>query len=67
MTDLTFEDHGTIVLLRTVRDLGYDWTVEHVASEPWQWLGRRAIGIEPRYVPEIVDGAERDGLTIHFA
>ena len=59
--DLSFEDHGSIVLLRPLTEFGQAWTDEHLEGA-MQFQG--AVCCEPRYLDAIVDGAVNDGLTV---
>jgi len=61
-TDLEFTDHGSIWLLRAASPRGGEWLDEHVEAGGETWCG--AIVVEPRYVFDIVDGAEMDGLRV---
>ena len=59
--DLSFEDHGTIILVRPLTASGQAWTDEHLGGA-MQFQG--AICCERRYADAIVDGAVNDGLTV---
>ena len=63
LTDLSVEDHGSVVLFvpRTTR--GDAWLREHTQAEAWQWVGT-ALACEPRYVEAVVAGACEDGLVV---
>ena len=67
MCDLEFTDHGSIWLLRAASPRGRAWLDEYVESpgddQPCCW-GGDALVVEPRYVFDIVDGAEMDGLRV---
>lgn len=41
--------HGTVATLDVLSNATREWVEEHVATEPWQWLGRSSIGIDPRF------------------
>lgn len=62
MTDLTFTDHGSIVLLRADTDAGRDWIAEHINAQALTWAGQ--IVVEPRYVHSICIGAVEAGLDV---
>lgn len=59
MTDLQFINYGSIVMCHPLTDCGDHWLGEHIENP--MTLGP-AIAIEPRYVPDIVEGARADGL-----
>jgi hypothetical protein len=60
--DLRFENHGSIVLLRDLTEAGTSWIEENVADSLGTFGG--AVVIEPRYVGDIIRGAEADGLSV---
>jgi hypothetical protein len=63
MVDLSVEDHGSVVLLRPLTDTARDWIEEHVSREGFHpdWP---TLVVEPRYVTDIVCGAQADGLEV---
>jgi hypothetical protein len=60
--DVEFTNHGSIVSIRPLTDIGRDWIDENVAGEGWQWLGG-ALCAEPRYAIDIYQGMLADGLV----
>jgi hypothetical protein len=65
--DLTFTDHGWILLLRSHTSCGACWIGEHIPAEARRWRdarGRDAVVVEPRYVEAIACGAVADGLLV---
>lgn len=60
--DLIFKNHGSLVLLYPMSDLGLDWVDENISEERMDYGG--AIVCEPRYVNDIAEGAIIDGLVI---
>jgi hypothetical protein len=60
--DILVENHGSIVLLRPVSDAGREWLDDNISSDA-QRLGD-AVACEPRYVRDIADGAQNDGLVV---
>ena len=62
--DIIVEHHGSIAILRGMTDAGYAWIEEHVSGEGYQPFGLGARLAEPRYVQDIIDGAEADGLLV---
>lgn len=63
MSDIRVENHGTIMLVIPESDAAREWIDENVHTEGWQWIGP-ALAIEPRYLPELLQGASDDGLQI---
>jgi hypothetical protein len=62
-TDLIFENHGSLFLIRPVSPAGQSWLDENVGdSETQTWGG--AIVCEPRYVEAIAHGAIEAGLAV---
>lgn len=61
--DVQVEDHGSIVVLRPLTPEGSDWIAEHVASEPWQWLGG-GLGCDHRMAPAVIEGMLDAGLEV---
>jgi hypothetical protein len=61
--DLVVENAGSICMLRPTNEVGRRWIEENVQPESWQWFGG-ALAVEPRYIFEIVDGAESAGLVV---
>jgi hypothetical protein len=61
-SDLVFENHFSLFLIRPNSQAGQDWLDENVGdSETQTWGG--AIVCEPRYVESILLGATADGLV----
>lgn len=60
--DFHIGDHGSIWLLTPVTEAARSWVAEHIPEDA-QRLGR-GIAIEPRYVPDIIDGIIDAGLEI---
>ena len=59
--DFRLQDEGTIVILHPCNDAAGDWLYEHVAEPQW-WGG--GVVIEHRFVLDILQGIESDGLTV---
>jgi len=63
MSDVTIEDHGSVVMVRPVSDAAKSWVKEHVQLESWQWLGG-AFACDHRMVMDLVDGMVEAGLEV---
>jgi hypothetical protein len=59
-TDVLVEDHGSIVLIRPLRETATVWLVSHTEGT---WFGH-ALAVEPRYVADLVAGLEEEGFTV---
>src|SRR6266478_1207848 len=62
-TDLVFENHFSVFLIRPVSPAGQSWLDENVGDENTLTFGG-AVVCEPRYVEAIVLGAQSDGLVV---
>lgn len=62
MPDFNFANHGSITLLRPRNQAARDWIGEFLPDDA-MWFGD-AVVIEPRYAAPILDGIERDGLSV---
>ena len=62
----TLEQHGSICLLNAHTQEARDWVEAHLPADRQRW-GERGTVIEPRYVADIVNGIQADGLTVEEA
>lgn len=62
--DVSIENHGSIVLFVLLADAALAWVVEHVSTEPWQWLGSNRLAVEPRYVGALAAALQAEGFTV---
>ena len=61
-SDLLFENHFSLFLIRPVSRAGKVWLYENVGDENTLTFGD-AVVCEPRYVEAIFQGATADGLV----
>lgn len=61
-TDFACIDHGSIVLLVPLTPAAIEWCDEHLPDDGPRLGGSYAI--EPRFICNITDGIEADGLTL---
>ena len=62
--DFSLVDHGSIWLLTPNTPQANAWVADNIIiAEDSQWSGR-ALVIEPRFVPDIVEGFQQEGLTV---
>lgn len=59
--DVTVANHGSINLVTPHTDEARTW-IDHNVPEG-QWFGRHLV-VEPRYLENLWDGMERDGLVV---
>jgi hypothetical protein len=62
VTDIRFENHGSVVLIRPLTREGRLWVDRHVQAEGWAHIGG-AIASDPRHALDVQLGAEEDGLS----
>lgn len=62
-TDLVFENHFSLFLIRPVSNLGQQWLDENVGDENTLTFGE-AVVCEPRYAEAIAQGAVEAGLEV---
>jgi hypothetical protein len=60
--DFSVENHFTIFLLRPLTPAAESWIDEHIAEDA-QYFGN-AIVVEHRYIADIVQGIQNDGLAV---
>jgi hypothetical protein len=64
-SDIAFENHGSIVLIRGLSAAGREWLDENVGNDETQYFGS-AIAAEPRYIEAIMLGAIDAGLALRL-
>lgn len=60
--DFIVENHGSLCLLDARTDAARAWVSEHIDPDAQTWCGRTVV--EPRYVDEIIAGANADGFYV---
>ena len=63
MTDIIFDDHGSLILAHPLTNPGADWIDERLGHAT-KW--GNAVVIEPRFVQPIIEGARADGLNVEL-
>jgi len=61
--DIAFENHGSVVLICGLSEVGQEWLTENVGDDETQYFGN-AIVAEPRYCSAILHGAIEAGLDV---
>ena len=64
MTDIEFENHGSIFVMFGRSPAGVEWIDENVQITDETQCWGTAIVVEPRYVADIAEGAIAAGLTV---
>jgi hypothetical protein len=63
LPDLTVANFGSIFLLTPESELGREWVAQHLPADATTW-GLGSIVVEHRYIGDIVQGAQQDGLKV---
>lgn len=61
MTDIRFEDHGSVVLIRPLNEFATEWLSENLMADSPRFGG--AVVCEPRYVENIWDALRAEGFA----
>jgi hypothetical protein len=60
--DASFEDHGSVWLVRPLTDEAKRWLADNIGEDA-QWFGD-ALAVEPRFVQGVIEGMQLDGLEV---
>ncbi len=60
--DISLTNHGSIAVLNPNSSAAVRWFTEHLPGDCQRWAGGYVV--EPRYVDDIIAGAEEEGLTV---
>jgi hypothetical protein len=61
--DVRVDNHGSVVVMNALTVAAQEWFEAHLPEDRQHW-GRNGTVVEPRYVQDIVDGLEADGLEV---
>ena len=64
--DFLVENHGSIFLLKPKTDSAISWVEEHIGQDNGYQPYFPTIVIEPRYIADIVEGIQNDGLAVQL-
>ena len=64
MTDITIEDHGSIVILRPHTPAAVEWIDEHIGADNGYQPHYPAVVIGHHYADNVIDGMVNDGLEV---
>jgi hypothetical protein len=62
--DILVENHGSILLLRTLTVAAREWVNEHIREDNGYQPYWPNVVVESRYVADIIIGAQADGLEV---
>lgn len=62
--DALIESHGTVVLLKPQTDEATTWVDDNIGSDNGFQPFWPTVVVEPRYVDDIVQGMQADGLEV---
>jgi hypothetical protein len=60
--DFELCDHGSVCVLVPRTADAREWIEDHVDPAAMRWAG--GVAIEPRYVADIIEGFQAEGLTL---
>ena len=60
--DFTLSDQGSICILTPIGEAGETWLSENIGDDAMRWGA--GVVIEHRYVDDIIEGIQNDGLTV---
>jgi hypothetical protein len=61
--DVLVCDGGTLWLFHPLSERAKEWVREHIAADPWQWLGRQLV-VERRFAPDLIEAMREVGLIV---
>jgi len=61
MSDITVDDHGSLVLLKPEPPEAFEWIAENIGA-PIPWFAG-GIALEPRIMPSLLSGILDDDLS----
>ena len=62
--DINVMNHGSICVMRGVSAAGREWIEQHVQQDDETQYWCNGIVVEPRYMGDIIEGAQADGLEV---
>ncbi|MES2200724.1 MAG: hypothetical protein V4498_00570 [candidate division FCPU426 bacterium] len=61
--DVSVQNHGSICIINFTSKAAQSWREEHIPAEAQGW-GPYGVAVEPRYVEDILEGIQNDGLIV---
>ena len=62
--DFILENHGSICILRPLTPSAVAWAEEHIGQENGYQPHFPTVVVEPRYIADIVEHIQHDGLAV---
>jgi hypothetical protein len=62
--DFLVENHGSILLLKPLSRSAVSWVEEHIGQDNGYQPFFPNVVVEPRYIADIVEGIQNDGLLV---
>ena len=62
--DFVVENHGSIFLLKPLTPSATSWVEEHIGQDNGYQPYFPTVVVEPRYIADIVQGIQSDGLMV---
>lgn len=62
-SDFRLDNHGSIAILHPATKAAAQWIHEHIPDDAMRF-GTHGVVIEHRFVADIVEGVQSDGLTV---
>ena len=62
--DFLVENHGSILILKPLSPSAVAWIEEHIGHDNGYQPHFPTVVVEPRYIAEIVQGIQNDGLLV---
>jgi len=64
--DFIVENHGSILLLKPLTPSAISWIEDHIGQEDAYQPYFPIVVVEPRYIADIVEGIQNDGLVVRL-
>ena len=64
--DFVVENHSSIFLLKPLTPAATSWVEEHIGEENGYQPYFPTVVVEPRYIADIVEGIQNDGLAVRL-
>jgi hypothetical protein len=65
MTDISIQDHGSIVMFVPLTEGGTEFLTTEVQTEAWQWMGH-SLAVDHRMAGGLIEACQDNGLEVRF-
>ena len=62
-SDVSVNDHGSVIGLTPMSEAADAWFSENVAAEPWQCWGP-TVWVDHRFADAIIEGLREEGFSV---